>query len=231
MRLPPSLLTASERTLFAPWLGSAIAASGKSKSEFASAVGDGSTERLNRILNGGCIPSKPLLRKIAQAAGVPFVVACLRAGYLDELVEPIGILYFWAFETNERRYAAAAMLAAFHVFPAPGKRFTRGGFDRAMTALETVLTSTSEPAQQGRFKPPRRLPGVFGAIVRVLREAHLPAGDRRDVTSLLFRSLAYRLDADIARAVEADSFPTEAASSKSAFQQALREVAAAFGLH
>ena len=80
MRLPPSLLTESERRAFAPWLRSVIEKSGKSKTEFSRALGDDSTERLNRYLNGR-IPTKQAVRKIATAVGMPYSIACLRAGY------------------------------------------------------------------------------------------------------------------------------------------------------
>ena len=43
--------------------------------------------------------------------------------------------------------------------------------------------------------------------------------------------VAYRLDADMARAVEADSFPAEAARGKSAYQEALSELAGALDSH
>jgi transcriptional regulator with XRE-family HTH domain len=219
MRLPPSLLTESERQEFRAWFRAVVQRSGKSKKELARAMGDDSTERLNRWL-GGRIPSKAALRKLARVVGMPYVVAALRAGYFDELVEPIGILLYAASEMHDRRLAAAAMLGAFACFPQPGAQLKRDGFFRGMATLGIILDSITELEERGAMKVPRRLPGVFGAIVRILREPNLDARDRRDAAALMLRSLAFRLDGEMARAVEADLF----APTGGAYQQALREV-------
>jgi transcriptional regulator with XRE-family HTH domain len=203
VRLPPSLLSESERRAFAPWLKSAIQQSGKTKTEFARALGDDSTERLNRYLNGR-IPTKRAIRKIAAVLALPYAVLCLRAGYFEELLEPIGILAFLALETRKRLYAAAAIVIVFACFPSAGVRVTGTGMVRAAAILEWIFDLVSELESKGRMKTKRPLPGVFGAISRILRESRLDARDRREVAALLLGSFARKLDPDMADSVQAD---------------------------
>ncbi len=81
-----TLLTDAERARFARWLNCALERPGVSKSKVAAALGDDSTQRLNRYLRGGVIPTPPVLGTIASSIGVPVPIALWQAGYYRVLL-------------------------------------------------------------------------------------------------------------------------------------------------
>jgi transcriptional regulator with XRE-family HTH domain len=207
VRLPPSLLTQAERRAFAPWLRSVIEDSGKSKTEFARAIGDESTARLNRYLNDGRIPTKGALWEIAREANVPYVAACLRAGHLEEIVEAVSAFVATFVKTNDRRWMASAFLVTFACFPrAEGGeiRPRPGGIARVADLLEMAfdeIRSRRDGGGRARRKTRPPLWREFGAVVRILRESRLDARDRRDIAGLILTNWAERFNSKMAAAM------------------------------
>ena len=86
------LLTQGERAAFAPWLRARVAEARLRKKAIAGKLDDTSTARLNRYLSGENLPTAPVLARLADAIGVPWTTAFLRAGCFRELLGAIDVL-------------------------------------------------------------------------------------------------------------------------------------------
>jgi transcriptional regulator with XRE-family HTH domain len=226
LRLPSSLLNDGERRAFARWLQSVIEDSGKAKTEFARAVGDESTERLNRYLKGGRLPTKEALRKIARAGGVPYVFACLHAGYFEELLPVITALALMAGKTSDQRWLLAAFLVIFACFPSP-PRLSISGFAKAAFIIQSIFDALAKADEVSDGKRnDRPLLGEFAAVKQVLRDSRLPPRTRREIAALVLTAWARRVDPRMAAAVQADY---ASPSSGGSYLQALQEASQPLG--
>ncbi|MGA8534364.1 MAG: hypothetical protein WB615_09690 [Candidatus Tumulicola sp.] len=205
MKQPPTMLTATERRDFAPWLASIIEGSGFSKAEFATEMGDESTERLNRCLSKGRIPTKSLLAKIARVAKMPYARACLHAGYFDEIICAIAE-YAKVAECAKVRAAlpnaphlrTIAIQVALVCFPRrndiPSKYRNQAIrlAEYALDHLDSVSLGEGGPRPRER----RKLPDDFAVVVTILREHRLSPSMRREIAAIVLADWARRFDAE-----------------------------------